>query len=176
MWSLIFSFSNQNTVCVSHMSRAYYMSSPSHPSWFDHPNNIACFHFSSVSVFLAEREPLVSLHPCTRDILWKQVKSRTMYWADQLQSDLVKSGLNIFWNRNFTPSSVFSVVTYRGLDIYYSHHRQLHIGIMTRLPAGRSAFNSRQGLGFYLLATASRPALEPTQPPMQWVPVVLLLG
>jgi hypothetical protein len=34
---------------------------------------------------------------------------------------------------------------------------------------GRPEFNSRNGLGFHL-ATASSPALEPTQPPLQWVP------
>jgi hypothetical protein len=28
----------------------------------------------------------------------------------------------------------------------------------------------------FLLASASRPALKPTQPPMQWVPVVLSPG
>jgi hypothetical protein len=34
---------------------------------------------------------------------------------------------------------------------------------------------SRQGLGIFL-NTASRPALEPTQPPIQWVPRTLSLG
>jgi len=35
-------------------------------------------------------------------------------------------------------------------------------------------FESRQGLGIFLFATASRP--EPTQPPIQWVPGALSLG
>jgi hypothetical protein len=37
-------------------------------------------------------------------------------------------------------------------------------------------FESRQGLGIFLFTTASRTALEPTQPPIQWVPGALSLG
>jgi hypothetical protein len=40
---------------------------------------------------------------------------------------------------------------------------------MTGLRAGRSGFDSRQGMGIFLFTTASRPALGPTQPPIQWV-------
>jgi hypothetical protein len=36
-------------------------------------------------------------------------------------------------------------------------------------------FESRQGLGIFLLTTASRPALGPTQPPIQWVTRALFL-
>jgi hypothetical protein len=40
---------------------------------------------------------------------------------------------------------------------------------VTNLPAGRPGFASRQGQGFCLLANASRPALESTQPPIEWL-------
>jgi hypothetical protein len=32
------------------------------------------------------------------------------------------------------------------------------------------------GLGIFLFTTESRPALEPTRPPIQWVPGVISLG
>jgi hypothetical protein len=41
---------------------------------------------------------------------------------------------------------------------------------------GVLGFYSRRGLGIFLFTTASRTALEPTQPPIQWVPVALSLG
>jgi hypothetical protein len=37
-------------------------------------------------------------------------------------------------------------------------------------------FESRQGLGIFLFTIVSRPALGPTQPPIQWVSGVLSLG
>jgi hypothetical protein len=37
-------------------------------------------------------------------------------------------------------------------------------------------FDSRRRLGIFLFTTASRTALRPTQPPIQWVPGVLFLG
>jgi hypothetical protein len=40
----------------------------------------------------------------------------------------------------------------------------------------RSEFESRQGLGIFLFATASRPALGPIEPPIQWIPRVLSPG
>jgi hypothetical protein len=36
-------------------------------------------------------------------------------------------------------------------------------------------FASRQGLGIFLFTTASRPALRPTKPPIQWEPGALFL-
>jgi hypothetical protein len=51
-------------------------------------------------------------------------------------------------------------------------HNNISVGIATRLRAGRSGFYvfySRRGLGIFLFTTASRTALWPTQPPMQWV-------
>jgi len=43
---------------------------------------------------------------------------------------------------------------------------------MTKLRAERPGFNSRNGKELRLV-TASRPALGPTRPPLQWVPEAL---
>jgi hypothetical protein len=37
-------------------------------------------------------------------------------------------------------------------------------------------FESRQGLGIFLFATVSGPALRPTRLPIQWVPGALSVG
>jgi hypothetical protein len=37
-------------------------------------------------------------------------------------------------------------------------------------------FESRQGWEFFLFTSTSRPALEPAQPPIQWLPGALSLG
>jgi hypothetical protein len=47
---------------------------------------------------------------------------------------------------------------------------------VTSLRAGRSGFDSRQGLGIFLFDTMSRPALGPNQRPIQWVPGALSPG
>jgi len=39
-WSLLFRFSDQNFICISHFSHAHYMPRPSHPPCHDDPNNI----------------------------------------------------------------------------------------------------------------------------------------
>jgi hypothetical protein len=41
---------------------------------------------------------------------------------------------------------------------------------------GVLGFDCRRGLGIFLFTTASRTALEPTQPPIQWVPGAISLG
>jgi hypothetical protein len=44
------------------------------------------------------------------------------------------------------------------------------------LQAGELGFDSQQGQEIFLYFTVSRPALRPTQPPVQWVPGVGWLG
>jgi hypothetical protein len=66
----------------------------------------------------------------------------------------------------------------RSILILFSHVRlgRSHgssVTIVTRLRAGRAGIDSRQGLGIFLLATASRLALKPTQPPIQCEPETL---
>jgi hypothetical protein len=45
----------------------------------------------------------------------------------------------------------------------------------TRYGLDDRGVESRQELGIFLFTTASRPALVPTQPPVQWVPEALSL-
>jgi hypothetical protein len=47
---------------------------------------------------------------------------------------------------------------------------QLCVSSNTGWTIGVLGFDSRRGLGILLFATASRRALGPTQPPIQWVP------
>jgi hypothetical protein len=42
--------------------------------------------------------------------------------------------------------------------------------LTTRWTSGRSGFDPRQGQRVFPLASVSRPALGPTQPPVHWVP------
>jgi hypothetical protein len=56
------------------------------------------------------------------------------------------------------------------------YHFRCSVIMVTKLWDERSGFDSRQLVGFFLLVTSSRPALEPTQPPIQWVPGALSLG
>jgi hypothetical protein len=50
------------------------------------------------------------------------------------------------------------------------------VGIVTRLPAGRAEFDSRQGMRIFLLCIVPSPALDPTQPHIQWAPEFLSPG
>jgi hypothetical protein len=50
------------------------------------------------------------------------------------------------------------------------------ITFATGWTTGQSGFDSRRGQRIFPLASVSRPALGPTQPPVQWVPGVLSPG
>jgi len=54
---------------------------------------------------------------------------------------------------------------------HYHHVRSrgCSVSIVTKLRAGRPEFGSRQVQGLFLLITASRPALGPSQHPTRWV-------
>jgi hypothetical protein len=58
----------------------------------------------------------------------------------------------------------------------FLHLRDSSVSIVTKLRIGRPRFDSRKGQKYFLFATASRPALEPTQPPIQWVSGALSPG
>ena len=45
--------------------------------------------------------------------------------------------------------------------------------VVTRLRAERSEFKSRQVQEIFLLSKTSRPAVRPTEPPVQWIPASL---
>jgi hypothetical protein len=62
------------------------------------------------------------------------------------------------------------------LYILILNSRDSSVGIVTKLGAGRSGSDSRQSLGIFLFATASRLDLWPTQPPTQWVAGALSPG
>jgi hypothetical protein len=56
--------------------------------------------------------------------------------------------------------------------------RDSSVGIATGygLTIGVLGFDSRRGLGIFLITTTSRTVMVPTQPPIQWVPGAVSLG
>jgi hypothetical protein len=54
--------------------------------------------------------------------------------------------------------------------------RRNNVSTINKMWAGVRGFDSRQGLRIFLFTTASRTALAPTQPPIQWVLGALSLG
>jgi hypothetical protein len=64
--------------------------------------------------------------------------------------------------------------------VHYRVHKSLPTSWdsywLTGWTIGWSGFESRRGLGIFPFTTASRTALEPTQPTIQWVPGALYPG
>jgi hypothetical protein len=81
---------------------------------------------------------------------------------DSSDTNLVKTVKLIISDFIFSPASLFEP----GYISQYSNW----------LWAGRLGFDSQGGLGIFPSDTTSRPALRPTQPPIQWVLGSLSLG
>jgi hypothetical protein len=82
--------------------------------------------------------------------------------------------LNLAWtqkkrhfNLKFVHSFMLLILT---IQKYESRGSSVGIGLATSWTIGVRGFASRQWLGIFLFSTASRRALGPTQPPIQWVP------
>jgi hypothetical protein len=66
--------------------------------------------------------------------------------------------------------------TWNGCPQKWTQHTQSVWRWATGWTIGVLGFDSRLGLGIFLFTTASRTALGPTQPPIQWVTGALSLG
>jgi hypothetical protein len=84
-----------------------------------------------------------------------------LHWPITTSSHILPNSLRIITNIYYYYLQILA-----GIAQWYS------VGLRAGLPTVRA----RQGLRIFLFTTASRPALEPTQPPIQWVPVALSLG
>jgi hypothetical protein len=78
---------------------------------------------------------------------------------------IMASSLGLLKNWNLL-SMTISIYVCRGSSV----------SAVITLSDGRSQFYFQQGQGLFLFATAFRPALGPTQPPIQWVPLVFSPG
>jgi hypothetical protein len=89
------------------------------------------------------------------------------------------TAFKILCSRRVRHETTFCWLAFVSLTTLCVHrNRGSSVDIVTRLQAERPGFNyqKRQGRDFFLFTTASRPVLESTQPPIQWVPGALLLG
>jgi hypothetical protein len=110
----------------------------------------------------------------------RQTRWREGNWGKHVCS-VLQFGIHMYTQkiRNFIHCSCLCVNSIRRRNYLESpvwiesRHRSLCIATM--LQAGQS-WGGGGGLGIFIFTTASRTALEPTQPPNQWVPRALSLG
>jgi len=71
----------------------------------------------------------------------------------------------MIWNKHFQKWTYLYMVGPRS-----------SVSTESRLRTGRPSFDSHKGQGFFSVHHRTRPALEPTQSPIQWVPGALYPG
>jgi hypothetical protein len=113
-------------------------------------------------------------------VIWTLSQSRRICWPC-LFNDFF---LHLWW-RYMNIHLVFSAFTYKltyllefkmksnSKILYYSRSPVLNAKDWT---IGVLGFDFRQGLRIFLFTTSSRNSLRPTQPPIQWVPVLFPWG
>jgi hypothetical protein len=112
---------------------------------------------------------------------WTWKEARRLYYgtinnllgqSNELYENLKITGLGTeIRTRNF--SNMTQISNYCTATTFGSHG--IAQWYSAGLRSGCRGFESRQGLGIFLFNTASRMALKPTQPPIQWVPDSLYL-
>jgi hypothetical protein len=119
-------------------------------------------------------ETLIKLTPCSRSLLEKLMFTQ-----------LVRIFLTFYETRRFVnlfvrpPPLVPTVTQMQSLHTFPPRFPKIYSNII--LPATGwtirvLGFDSRRGLGIFLITTVSRTALETTQPPIQRVPGALSVG
>jgi hypothetical protein len=102
------------------------------------------------------------------------------FWVVTPRSDVVAHRsltfkLKATWSSETSASYHISTRCHSPEDLDLNPHRLEYVVSNRTGCLTRGSIPSR-GRDFFLFATASRPTLGPTQPPIQWVPGVLSLG
>jgi hypothetical protein len=96
-----------------------------------------------------------------------------MAWCLVNQEILFHSVALVRHRNNFTVCSTVRVIKYRITRLEEAGYLS---GMVLGYGLDDRVFESRREVGIFLLTPASRPALEPTEPPIQWSPEALSLG